>query len=39
MGACHNRSIDAALDFVVQQIYAIRQNKDRVALPLLLSMT
>ncbi len=39
MGACPCRSIDTALDFLVQQIYATWQNKDSVAMLLSLNMT
>jgi hypothetical protein len=39
MGACPGRSIDTALDFLVQQIYATWQNKDGVATLLSLDMT
>jgi hypothetical protein len=39
MGAHPGRSINTALDFLVQQIYATWQNKDGVATLLLLDMT
>jgi hypothetical protein len=39
MGACPGRSIDTALDFLVQQIHATLQNKDGVATLLSLDMT
>jgi hypothetical protein len=39
MGARLGRSIDTALDFFVQQIYATWQNKDGVATLLSLDMT
>jgi hypothetical protein len=39
MGACPGRSIDSALDFLVQQICATWQNKNGVAMLLLLDMT
>ncbi len=39
MGACPGRSIDTALDFLVQQIHATWQNKDGVATLLSLDMT
>jgi hypothetical protein len=39
MGARPGRSIDTALDFLVQQIHATWQNKDGVATLLLLNMT
>jgi hypothetical protein len=39
MGARPNRSIDTALDFLVQQIHATWQNKDSLAMLLLLDMT
>jgi hypothetical protein len=38
-GARPSRSIDTALDFMVQQIHATWQNKDGVATLLLLDMT
>jgi hypothetical protein len=39
MGACPSRSIDIALDFLVQQIHATWQNKDGVATLLSLNVT
>ncbi len=39
MGARPGRSIDTALDFLVQQIHATWQNKDGVATLLSLDMT
>jgi hypothetical protein len=39
MGACSGRSLDTALNFLVQQIYATWQNKDGVATLLSLDMT
>jgi hypothetical protein len=39
MGACPGRSIDTALDFLVQKIHAMWQNKDGVATLLLLDIT
>jgi hypothetical protein len=39
MEARPGRSIDTTLDFLVQQIYAIWQNKDGVATLLSLNMT
>jgi hypothetical protein len=39
MGARHGTSIATALDFLVQPIHAMWQNKDRVATLLLLNMT
>ncbi len=39
MAACPGRSIDTALDFLVQQIHATWQDKDGVATLLLLDMT
>ncbi len=39
MGACPGRSIDTAIDFLVQQIQASWQNKDDVATLLSLDMT
>jgi hypothetical protein len=39
MGACPGRSIDATLDYLVQLIHATWQNKDGVAMLLLLDMT
>jgi hypothetical protein len=38
IGACPGRSIDTALDFLVQQIHATCQNKDGVAMLLSLDM-
>jgi hypothetical protein len=39
MGTCPGRSIDTALNFLVQQIYATWQNKDDVATLLSIDMT
>jgi hypothetical protein len=39
MGACPGRTIDTALYFLVQQIYATWRNKDRMATLLSLHMT
>ncbi len=39
MGADPSRSIDTALDYLVKQIHATWQNKDSVAMLLLLDMT
>ncbi len=39
MGACPGRSVETALDFLVQQIHASWQSNDGVATLLLLDMT
>jgi hypothetical protein len=39
IGACPGKSIDTTLDFLVQQIHATWQNKDRVAMLVSLDMT
>ncbi len=39
MGTCSGRSIDTALDFLVQQISATWQKEDSLATLLLLDMT
>jgi hypothetical protein len=39
MGACPSRSIVTALDFLLQQVYATSQNRDKLATLLSLDMT